>query len=159
MLVPKDKMDKLKELLISASKSECLLARRVASITGKIISLGLTIGSVARLRTHALYALLASKESWNSMLYLEDIKQEIQFWITSMHKYNAQPIWLSPTAVQVVYSDASDTGFGGYVVEHGGQVAHSLWSEQESKESSTWREIKAQQATRPHRVILLGGSA
>ena len=73
----------------------------------------------------------------------EDIKQEIQFWITSIHKYIDQPTWRSPLAVRVVYSDVSDTGFRGYIIEHGGQVhvAHSLWSEQESKESSTWREI------------------
>ena len=73
----------------------------------------------------------------------EDVKQEIQFWITSLNKYSGQPIWRSPSAVRAVYSDASDTGFGGYVVEHGGQVAQGLWSKQESRKSSTYREIKA----------------
>ena len=43
----------------------------------------------------------------------------------------------------MAYSDASDTGFGGYVVELGREVAQGLWSADEAKLSSTWRELKA----------------
>jgi len=39
-------------------------------------------------------------------------------------EYNIQPLWREPGAVGVVYLDASDMGFGGYVVEHGLYVAH-----------------------------------
>ena len=45
--------------------------------------------------------------------------------------------------MQVVYLDASVTGFGGYTVEHGPQVAHGQWSEWEVQQSSTWQELKA----------------
>ena len=45
--------------------------------------------------------------------------------------------------MRVVYSDASGTGFGGYTVEHGPQVAHGQWSEWEACQNSTWRELKA----------------
>ena len=46
--------------------------------------------------------------------------------------------------MQAVYSDAkSGTGFGGYTVEHGPQVAQSQWSDWEACQSSTWRELKA----------------
>ena len=30
-----------------------------------------------------------------------------------------QPIWHNPSAVRVAFSDASNTGYGGYTVEHG----------------------------------------
>ena len=43
----------------------------------------------------------------------------------------------------MAYSDASDSRYGGYVVELGPDVAHGQWSETESKQSSTWRELKA----------------
>ena len=43
----------------------------------------------------------------------------------------------------MVYSDASDTGFGGYVVEHGGCVTHGQWIASEAEQSSTWRELSA----------------
>ena len=39
--------------------------------------------------------------------------------------------------MRVVYSDASGTGFGGYTVEHGPQVAHGQWSDWEARQSST----------------------
>ena len=44
---------------------------------------------------------------------------------------------------ELVYSDASSTGYGGYVVELGNEVAHGHWSVMEVKHSSTWRELKA----------------
>ena len=48
-----------------------------------------------------------------------------------------------PSAVKVVYSDASDTGYGGYIVEHGNLVANGQWSDEEAKLSSTWCELRA----------------
>ena len=39
-------------------------------------------------------------------------------------------------AIRVVYSDTSSTGFGGYCIEH---------SEEDTTQSSTWRELKAVQ--------------
>jgi hypothetical protein len=45
--------------------------------------------------------------------------------------------------VRVVYSDASDTGYGGYVVEHGPCVAYGQWTQNEAQQSSTWRELAA----------------
>ena len=48
---------------------------------------------------------------------------ELKFWAANLEEYNAQPIWYTPSAVRVVYSDASNTGYGGYIVEHGGCVS------------------------------------
>ena len=49
----------------------------------------------------------------------------------------------SPSAVRVVFTDASETGFGGYTIEHGCHIAHSQWTQQEMHHSSTWRELAA----------------
>ena len=49
-------------------------------------------------------------------------------------------IWPSPSAVRVVYSDASSTG----CVEHGSYIANNCqWTEQEAQQSSTWHELRA----------------
>ena len=45
--------------------------------------------------------------------------------------------------MRVVYSDASDSGYGGYVAEHGASVAYGQWSAEEALQSSTWRELTA----------------
>ena len=69
---------------------------------------------------------------------------ELKFWAESLVIYNAQPIWRSPGTVRVVFSDASDVGYGGYTVEHGMHIAHGNWlPEEEAQQSSTWRELVA----------------
>ena len=42
-----------------------------------------------------------------------------------------------------MYSDASETGYGGYVVEHGPCVAYGQWTQDEACQSFTWRELVA----------------
>ena len=49
----------------------------------------------------------------------------------------------NPGVLRVVYSDASSTGYGGYMVEHGMHVANGVWLPKEAKQSSTWRELVA----------------
>ena len=65
------------------------------------------------------------------------------FWKCNIKRLNGKPIWFSPDATRVAHSDASDSGYSGYVVELGPDVAHGQWSEAESKQSSTWRKLKA----------------
>ena len=45
-------------------------------------------------------------------------------------------IWPRPSAVRFAYSDASGTGYGGYIVEHGNLVANGQWSEDDAAQSS-----------------------
>jgi hypothetical protein len=42
-----------------------------------------------------------------------------------------------------MHSDASNTGYGGYIVETPTNIAHGMWSEYESSKSSTWKELTA----------------
>ena len=69
--------------------------------------------------------------------------REVKFWIGEITDFNGQHIWPRPSAVRLVYSDASSTENGGYLVEHGNKIANGQWSESESKQSSTWWELKA----------------
>lgn len=53
-------------------------------------------------------------------------------------------IWFKSSAVRVAFSDTNDTGYGGYIVELGPQVANQgVWSADSAMESSTMREILA----------------
>ncbi len=115
--------------------------KRIASIVGKLILFSLAVGPIARLRTRALYRVILSRFTWSSKVVLsEEALDELRFWCINMEIFNGQPLWRSPSAVRLVYSDASDTG---YVVEHGMHVAHGLWTLEESGFSSTWRELQA----------------
>ena len=144
ILVPKAKVEAINSLLGLALKQGVLKARFLTSIVGKIIALSLAVGPVARFMTRSLYSMLNQRQCWSDLLTLNaEAIAELQFWKASLHEYNSQPIWRQPGAVRVVYSDASDTGFGGYSVEHGGEVAHGHWDPMEAQQSSTWRELRA----------------
>ena len=142
--VPQEKIVQLLDTLRQAAQKPKLSAKSLASIVGRIISMGLAVGPVSRFMTRSLYALLESRQMWCGMLTLsEEARGELDFWSANLAEYKTQPIWHSPSAVRVVYSDASDTGYGGYVVEHGHYVAYGQWTLSESRQSSTWRELTA----------------
>ncbi len=81
--------------------------------------------------------MLDSRAHWGEFLTIA-AAGELQFWIGT---YNSQPVWHSPFAVRVVFSDASESSYGGYMVECGPQVANGQWSPEEQKWSSTMREL------------------
>ena len=151
--VPEAKLATLRAMLQTRVLDTHLPARFIASLVGKIISMGLALGPMSRLMTRSLYALLASRQAWCESLEInQGVQRELMFWRSSscVAQYNAQPIWLSPSAVRIVYSDASDTGYGGgggggggYTVEHGLHVAQGSWLPDEAAQSSTWRELVA----------------
>ena len=82
--------------------------------------------------------------SWCQRLSIpyED-KLELEFGHSCMTQFNGQDLWPKPLAVRVVFSDASDLGYGGHSVENGGQLAMGQWSEWEPRRSCTWRKLRA----------------
>ena len=75
---------------------------------------------VAHLRTRTLYTAINSRRSWCDVVsLLQNAREELQFWFRNIDCFNGIPIWFSPGATRIVYLDASDSGYGGYVVELG----------------------------------------
>ena len=142
--VPASKIDALKSKLLKTKEAKCVPARELASVIGKIISMSLALGPVTRLMTRNLYAVLNCRLAWCHRLTLSgEAHQEIDFWLSEITNFNGRHIWPKPSAVRVAYSDASDMGYGGYMVEHGNLVANGQWSTDEARQSSTWRELRA----------------
>ena len=126
------------------AKCTTLRAKFIASLVGKIISMSLALGPVARFMTRALYSVLETRSAWCEFLAVpNEAREELLFWVDCLQEYNSQPIWHSPSALRCVYSDASDTGYGGYTVEHGMHIAYCSRLPDEAKQSSTWRELVA----------------
>lgn len=118
--------------------------RRLASLVGQIISMSVVIGSVAQLMTKCLSIDIVSAPTWNSMILIsEESKKQISFWKSSLDMLNRRDMKVKPSSNLVVYTDASDTGYGGYCVRTGKNVSHGLWEESERIMSSTWRELAA----------------
>lgn len=120
--------------------------------------MSLALGPVARLMTRCMYAVLESRMSWCDMLDVTDgVREELRFWTQSLVTFNGQPIRYKPSALRVVYSDASNVGYGGYVVEHGPLIANGSWTAEEAKQSSTWRELVAVSRVLESVVLKLSG--
>ena len=103
-------------------------ARKLVSLIGKIMSMSLALGPIAQLMTYSLYATLNNRVAWcQKLLLTPEALEELKFWFNEVTKCNGQHIWHKPSAVRVVYSDASSTGFGGYIVEHGNLIANGQW--------------------------------
>ena len=118
--------------------------KKLASVTGKIISAYLVLGSMSRLMTKAIHCVIETRLSWNSTVELSaQAHQELQFWLQNIDQLSSCPINFSPSCSKIVYSDASSTGFGAYVVDSNYGIMHGQWSESEKNKSSTWRELKA----------------
>ena len=142
--VPDSKISKLKRKLQEIKNAKLVSARQIASVAGTIISMSLALGSISRLMTRSLYAVLNNRISWYQMFSLtKEALKEIDFWAERISQFNGQNIRPKPSALRLVYSDASSTSFGGYTVEHGSLVANGQWSSEEAAQSSTWRELRA----------------
>ena len=75
------------------------------SKVGNIISMGLALGPMSRIMTRSLYDLLWSRHAWCEHLEINrGVQRELEFWRSSscVAQYNAQPIWLSPSAIRLV---------------------------------------------------------
>ena len=59
---------------------------------------------------------------------------KVSFWKSSLAAFNGRPIWFSPGATRMVFSDASATGYGDFqnMVEVGPEIAHGQWSQYEA---------------------------
>ena len=73
----------------------------------------------------------------------DEIRDELSFWLSNIDTINGRVMSPKSSAVGVVYSDASDSGFGGYFVQCGVDLVSSVWSEGQMHSSSTLREILA----------------
>ena len=136
--IPEAKLATTCELLKALCQRQAVPAKLLASVIGKIVSMSLALGPVTRLMTRSMYSVLNSRVSWCHQLALTpEAIPEMQFWQTKISQFNGQDLWPKPSAVRVVYSDASSIGYGSYAVEHGGHIANGQWSREEAMQSST----------------------
>ena len=143
--VPLPKITKLQESISRILALRFVKAKDLASVAGQLNSMCLAIGNIVRLLSRAMYSQISAQNCWFSNFYLEDsVVEELVFWQSNLDHLNGRRIWFKSSAVRVAYSDASDTGYGGHIVELGPQVAaQCVWSTDLAKESSTMREILA----------------
>ena len=128
-------------LISDLLRSKYTTARRLAGITGKITSMGIVCGTVTKLMTKSCHVAIMERTRWDSFFRIDErVLQELQFWLNNLKDLNVRHLNVNHKYNRVVFSDASKSGCGGYVVDIRGSVCYRSWVEAESSYSSTWRE-------------------
>ena len=118
--------------------------KSVASLVGQIVSMFMVFGKLTQLMTRFLSIDIVKSPSWNCFITLSrESMQQIVFWRDNLKHKNFRFLNKPTRVTDLVYSDASKTGYGGFCVNSNCGISHGQWSYEESRMSSTWRELKA----------------
>ncbi|CAG2229896.1 unnamed protein product [Mytilus edulis] len=113
-------VDVISKILFCVGKGKMLhSAKFVAGIVGQIISMQAVLGNLVRLRTRELYNCILLRASWKSLVALTaPAVEELRYWLNSVTQLNEQGNDLHESDVcdLVAFTDASEVGFGGYIV-------------------------------------------
>ena len=119
-------------------------ARSLASFTGQIISTGPVVGNIGRIMTRHCVMSTLCNDRWDTEFYLDDYcQEELYFWKTNLSNINNRHCFAYTCPSSFVYSDASATGCGSVIGFNNEYVCHRMWTDSESLQSSTWRELCA----------------
>ena len=143
--IPKEKIERLQLKINESLLVRKTSARQIATIAGKIISMGPGIGALTRLFTRKMYQFIENSNNWDGKHDLDGgTVHELRFWRENLDSLNGYTIKDRHAVTKVVYTDASDHSHGGYIVQKlGNIIAHGSFSEEERGKSSTLRELLA----------------
>ncbi|XP_067648622.1 uncharacterized protein [Haliotis asinina] len=143
--IPQRKICKLKqgigELLSSTAP---VPVKSLASVVGQTVAMKMVVGTLCQLMTKFLSIQTPQASSWKAPVVLSYLsRDQLQFWAAHIDRLSKCTLCYASIPTRVVYSDASNSGCGGYCVEVGQAISHGQWSALEASRSSTWRELKA----------------
>ena len=142
--LPEKKVSKLKAILQSALSDGYCSCRYLAKIAGTVMSCALAVGPISRLLTRQMYYAIVTSHSWDSVVrFSPGLLEELRFWFSNISCMNGYPISAPVTSCTVVFTDASETGYGGYSATIDGSVVSAMWTDEDIGRSSTHRELKA----------------
>ena len=142
LFITKSRVDSVIALIQSVLIRPRLTARKLARITGKIISMSLVLGNIASLMLRFSHVCIVERTCWD-FYFVPNVKvmEELKFWYEHLSRLNVRPLENMSQIQRVVYSDASNTGCGGYVVNIQGSESFRSWKAGEESTSSTYREL------------------
>ena len=92
-------------------------AKQLAKIAGTLSSMHASLGKIVRLFTRKMYAQIEGRQSWSTTEPLtEGSTTELQFWHQNITKLNGCSFKPRNTTTEMVFTDASDIGYGGFMV-------------------------------------------
>ena len=122
-------------------------ARKLANLTGKLISTKWVLGDITQMKTRHLYRVIDSRINWNKTISLNQHHQSISdivYWRKNFKNLNVRKLNQHTVPTVKVASDASSSGLGAHTrVGSREFIVHKNFSPKESNTSSTHREVYA----------------
>ena len=142
--IPKLKIERLPVAIDEALANERISARRLATVTGLIMSNVVVFGNICKFMTKALHGVIETRTGWNSCVILDSrAVHELQFWRAEVHNFNYRSLAHKSTVpTRFVYSDASYSGCAAFISRDDCPIYYKNWGEIEMRQSSTWRELQ-----------------
>lgn len=116
-------------------------ARCLARVAGQCVSMSKAV-LPAKLLLRNLYRLLKQRTSWEEILWLDSpTKKDLTWWHLALQNWNGRKLSTRPIDVQLE-TDASQTGWGAFLINSGKQAA-GFWDRMMSSAPSNARELMA----------------
>ncbi|VDI24503.1 Hypothetical predicted protein [Mytilus galloprovincialis] len=113
-------------------------ARKLAQVTGKVISMCPVMGNITNLMTRYLHWAIENRVKWDLKLILQCpdcVFNELSFWLNNILRLNRKHLAGYSFPHVVVYSDASNVAAGAYSIGIDSNIFHQMWTLQESLQS------------------------
>ena len=105
----------------------------------------LSLGPIVRLMTRGLFTDIQSHPEWDEFYYpTRGSVIEAKFWLANIDEKNGYAIKPNPVTSQIIFTDASNHGYGGYLLQRLGKViCQGKFESHQQATSSTERELLA----------------
>jgi len=143
--VPIERIERILVLIEKISAVAYVSLRRLASLTGTIMSCKFVLGNVVRLKTRSFYTLIESRTRWDTKVNrfnYKNIEGDLMFWKDNLQLLNRRYIKDFHIPMAFCFSDASSVAVGA-IIKGNDFISHKNLSIEEKNNSSTWRELYA----------------
>ena len=146
--IPEDKIEKIERKASDLLSRKFNKVRKIASLVGLLQSVRRATGPMVSVFTRSLYTAIKAAARWESFIRLnEEALFELRWWLENIRSVSKYPIDGGEKSVSMktveVASDASNKGNFVYQVDDKSILSARSFTERETKESSTFRELTA----------------
>ena len=143
--VPPKKVEKLKVHLSEVCNINRASSRTLSKITGTLSSMERALGPLVSLMTRSTNLQIAQNPARDTITHIsEDCLHELLFWYNNIDINNGYSIKRHHTTSQILFSDASDHSYGGYILQRLGKpICQNRFTPDQIGTSSTNRELLA----------------
>ena len=105
----------------------------------------LAIGPLVRLFTRNVYNFIENRNSWYEIKTVNKyVADELKFWLSNINAYNGYTYKPRPLTSCLLFTDAIEEGYGGFILRHlNKEICSAKFETYEKETSSTFRELLA----------------